>query len=53
MSSHKTLYIGIAPRSYLKARTIAIARGEKPHPNEPKHWVSSVDLLAVYFQKKI
>jgi len=45
MKSHKTLYIGIAPRSYLKARTIAIARGERPLPDEPKHWVSSVEAL--------
>jgi predicted transcriptional regulator len=45
MKSHRTLYIGIAPRSYLKARTIAVARGEKPYPDEPKHWVSSVESL--------
>jgi len=45
MSEHKTLYIGIAPRSYLRARTTAIARGEKPRPGEPKHWVSSVEAL--------
>ena len=29
MSEHRTLYIGIAPRSYLRAKTTAIARGEK------------------------
>ena len=45
MSEYKTLYIGIAPRSYLRARTTAIAGGEKPHPDEPKHWVSSVEAL--------
>jgi predicted transcriptional regulator len=45
MNDYKTLYIGIAPRSYLRDRTIAIARGAKPHPNEPKHWVSSIEAL--------
>jgi|SRR5271165_2566835 len=45
MSEPKTLYIGIAPRGHLRARTTAIARGDKLRPNEPKHWVSSVEAL--------
>jgi len=52
MSAHKTLYIGIAPRSYLKARTIAIARGEKLHTDEPKHWVSSLESLGRILSEK-
>jgi len=52
MRNRKTLYIGIAPRSYLKARTIAIACGEKPYPNEPKHWVSSVEALGRILSEK-
>ena len=52
MSDHRTLYIGIAPRSYLRERTIAIARGELPHPNEPKHWVSSMEALGRILTKR-
>lgn len=41
-----TLHIGIAPASHVKKRMIAIARGGKPLPGEPKVWVSSLDSLA-------
>jgi predicted transcriptional regulator len=52
MSAHRTLYIGIAPRSYLKARTIAIAKGEMPYADEPKHWVSSLESLGRILSEK-
>ncbi len=52
MSTHRTLYIGIAPRSYLKARTIAIAKGDSLRPDEPKHWVSSVEALGKILSEK-
>jgi predicted transcriptional regulator len=43
----KILRIGIAPYEKMKARTMAIARGElKPGPNEPKLWFTSIDSLA-------
>ena len=41
----KTLRVGIAPPSYVRERMIKIASGEKPSPNEPKVWVSSLDAL--------
>lgn len=52
MSELRTFYIGIAPRSYLRARTTAIARGEKYSPEEPKHWVSSVEALGRILSSK-
>jgi predicted transcriptional regulator len=52
MSDHRTLYIGIASLETVKAKTIAIARGEKPHPNEPKHWVSSLEELGSILSNK-
>jgi predicted transcriptional regulator len=43
----KILRIGIAPYEDMKARTMAIARGElKPKPNEPKLWFTSIESLA-------
>jgi len=49
----KTLRIGIAPREYIKRRTIEIARGEKPPmPGEPKLWVSSWESLARVLSEK-
>jgi len=43
----KTLRIGIAPYADMKARTMAIARGElKPAPNDPKLWFTSIESLA-------
>lgn len=43
----KTLRIGIAPYADMKARTLAIARGElKPGTDEPKLWFTSIESLA-------
>ena len=43
----KTLRIGIAPYAEMKARTMAIARGElKPGRDDPKLWFTSIDSLA-------
>ena len=43
----KTLKIGIAGYDRMKARTIAIARGEKkPAKGEPKVWFTSVESFA-------
>ena len=53
--SHETrvLRIGIASREMMKARTIAIARGEhKPGPNEPKVWFASMESLAQVLSTK-
>ncbi|WP_208430466.1 transcriptional regulator [Methyloceanibacter sp. wino2] len=49
----KILRIGIASREQMKARTIAIARGEhKPGPNEPKVWFTSMESLAQVLSSK-
>ena len=43
----KTLKIGIAGYDQMKARTMAIARGEhKPAKGEPKVWFTSVESFA-------
>jgi predicted transcriptional regulator len=43
----KVMRVGIMPYREMKARTIAIARGEyKPRPDEPKVWFSSLKSLA-------
>ncbi|MGB5087294.1 MAG: helix-turn-helix domain-containing protein [Methylocystis silviterrae] len=43
----KILRIGIAPYEDMKARTMAIARGElKPKADEPKLWFTSIESLA-------
>jgi predicted transcriptional regulator len=43
----KTLKIGIASYEQIKARTLAIARGERrPDPGEPKIWFTSLDSVA-------
>jgi len=43
----KTLRIGIASLADMKARTMAVARGElKIGPNEPKLWFTSIESLA-------
>ena len=43
----KTLKIGIAGYDRMKARTMAIARGEcKPGKNEPKVWFTSIESFA-------
>ncbi|WP_192499081.1 hypothetical protein [Skermanella pratensis] len=42
-----TLRIGITSYEQMKARTMAIARGElRPGPDEPKVWFTSMDSLA-------
>ncbi|MCG5244149.1 helix-turn-helix domain-containing protein [Azospirillum doebereinerae] len=42
-----TLHIGIASYEQMKARTMAIARGElRPAPDDPKVWFTSMDSLA-------
>ncbi len=43
----KTLKIGIAGYDRMKARTMAIARGEhKPAPGEPTVWITSIESFA-------
>ena len=43
----KTLKIGIASYERMKARTLAVARGEhKPGKGEPKVWFTSVESFA-------
>jgi predicted transcriptional regulator len=49
----KTLKIGIASYEKMKARTMAIARGElKPKPNEPKVWFTSTESFAKVLSNK-
>src|SRR6266498_2490180 len=43
----KTVKIGIMSQKEIRARTLAIARGEyKPRPDEPKIWFTSIRSLA-------
>jgi predicted transcriptional regulator len=43
----KAIMIGILPQDRIRARTLAIARGEyKPKPSEPKIWFTSMRSLA-------
>ena len=43
----KTLKVGIASYEDMKARTLAIARGElRPKPNDPKVWFTSPESFA-------
>jgi predicted transcriptional regulator len=43
----KTLRVGIAPYEEMKARSLAIARGEvRPLPEEPKVWFTSTESFA-------
>ncbi|HEY5635592.1 MAG TPA: transcriptional regulator [Burkholderiales bacterium] len=45
--TEKTLVIGILSQEKIRARLLAIARGEyKPRPGEPKIWFSSMKSLA-------
>jgi predicted transcriptional regulator len=46
MNGKKVLRIGIAPRSYIRQRTIDVARGRPLAADEPRHWVSSFGSLA-------
>ena len=48
-----TLRIGIASYEAMKARTVAIARGEyKPKKDEPKVWFSSMESVAKVLSDK-
>ena len=43
----KTMIIGLASQQAIRARALAIARGDhQPHPDEPKIWFTSMCLLA-------
>jgi predicted transcriptional regulator len=43
----KAIKIGIMPQEQIRARVLAIARGDlKPRPSEPKIWFSSMKSLA-------
>ncbi len=43
----KTIVIGVMSQEKIRARTIAIARGEyKPRPGEPKIWFTSMKSVA-------
>lgn len=49
----KVLRIGIASRAEMRARTMAIARGElKPAPSDPKIWFTSLESLAQVLSSK-
>jgi predicted transcriptional regulator len=49
----KILRIGIASRQQMKARTLAVARGEhKPGADEPKVWFTSMESLAQILSSK-
>jgi predicted transcriptional regulator len=49
----KILRIGIASREQMRARTLAIARGEMcPGPNDPKVWFTSLKSLAQVLSEK-
>jgi predicted transcriptional regulator len=49
----KTLKVGIASFADMKARTIAISRGElKPGPNDPKVWFPSTESLIKVLSEK-
>ena len=48
-----TLHIGIATYEEMKARTLAIARGElKPKQGEPTVWFTSVESVAKILSKR-
>lgn len=49
----KTLKVGIASYEEMKARTMAIAKGEyKPSPGEPKVWFASSEAFAKVLSDK-
>ena len=51
--SEQVLRVGIASLEEMKARTLAIARGEhRPGPDEPKVWFTSVESLAQVLSSK-
>ena len=48
-----TLKVGIASYEDMKARTLAVARGElRVAPDEPKVWVTSTEALAKVLTKE-
>lgn len=52
-SKSKVLRIGIASRQQMRARTIAIARGDfKPGADDPKVWFTSLESLAQVLSTK-
>ena len=52
-SRSKTLRIGIASVSEMRARTLAIARGElKPKPDDPKVWVPSLETIGKILSRR-
>jgi predicted transcriptional regulator len=49
----RILKIGIASRDEIKARSLAIARGEyQPRPDDPKVWFTSIESLAQVLSSK-
>lgn len=51
--AEKVLRIGIASRAEMRARTLAVARGElKPSPSDPKIWFTSLESLAQVLSSK-
>ncbi len=49
----KTLRVGIATYEQMKARTLAIAKGEyEPGPHEPKIWFTSAESFAKVLSEK-
>jgi predicted transcriptional regulator len=49
----RVLKVGIASLDQIKARTIAIARGEyRPAPDDPKVWFTSIESLAQVLSSK-
>jgi predicted transcriptional regulator len=51
--SERVLRVGIASLEEMRARTLAIARGEhRPGPDEPKVWFTSVESLAQVLSSK-
>ena len=43
----KTIVIGVMPQEQIRARAIAIAKGEyKPKPGEPRIWFTSMKSVA-------
>lgn len=51
--AERVLRIGIASRAEMRARTLAVARGElKPSPSDPKVWFTSLESLAQVLSTK-
>lgn len=51
--TERVLRVGIASRAEMRARTLAIARGElKPSPGDPKVWFSSLESMAQVLSTK-